>query len=255
MKLSLATYTAENGLAWFYDKSVIEFAELDKCRRLLGPLPDFDAGDKGYEGIVAFGRRVFLIRCANAKAWDFRGRNATYITVTWLDRDKIDDVNLDAILSSDGMCEQSHNYKYSFDVPMSETRAEGGIAQGVDLSRIEENDVFIRRDLDGTNLTVKIVKKGVPKMTEAEKYFENGGKVEPTSGGAVPRIEEAQAPKGVEYSIGARVLGVVFFIVLILLGTYLAKIAGQVLLGYIVGFAGFGVLRVLWHVKRYGNGD
>ena len=138
---------------------------------------------------------------------------------------------------------------------MSETRAEGGIAQGVDLSRIEENDVFIRRDLDGTNLTVKIVKKGVPKMTEAEKYFENGGKVEPTSGGAVPRIEEAQAPKGVEYSIGARVLGVVFFIVLILLGTYLAKIAGQVLLGYIVGFAGFGVLRVLWHVKRYGNGD
>ena len=66
----------------------------------------------------------------------------------------------------------------------------------------------------------------------------------------MPRIEEAQAPKVVEYSIGARVLGVVFFIALILLGTYLAKIAGQILLGYIVGFAGFGLLRVLWHVRR-----
>ena len=250
MTLPLATYTAENGLEWFYDKSAIGFAELDKCRRLLGPLPDFDAGDKGYEGIVALGRRVFLIRCANAMAWDFRGRNATYITVTWLDRDKIDDVNVDAILSSDGMCEQSHNYKNSFDVPMSGTQAEDGIAQGVDLSRIEEEDVFIRRDLDGTNLTVRIVKKGEPKMTEAEKYFENNGKVEPTSGGAVPRIGEVQAPKVVEYSIGARVLGVVFFIALILLGTYLANFAGQILLGYIVGFAGLGLLRVLWHVRR-----
>ena len=152
MTLPLATFTAENGLAWFYDKSAIGFAELDKCRRLLGPLPDFDVGDKGYEGIVALGRRVFLIRCANAKAWDFRGRDATYITVTWLDRDKVEDVNLEAILSSDGMCEQSHNYKYSFDGPMSGARAEDGMAQGVDLSRIEDDDVFIRRDLDGKNL-------------------------------------------------------------------------------------------------------
>ena len=41
------------------------------------------------------------------------------------------------------------------------------MAQGVDLMRIEEEDIFIRRDLDGTNLTVRIVKKGEPKMTEA----------------------------------------------------------------------------------------
>ena len=33
MTFPLATYTAENGLAWFYDKSAIDFAELDKCRR------------------------------------------------------------------------------------------------------------------------------------------------------------------------------------------------------------------------------
>ena len=50
--------------------------------------------------------------------------------------------------------------------------------------------------------------------------------------------------------VSARVLGVVLFIVLILLGTYLAKIAGHILLGYIVGFAGLGLLRVLWHIRR-----
>ena len=107
MSFNLATYTAENGLSWFYDKSAIGFAELDNCRRLLGPLPNFDAGDKGYEGIAAVGGRVFLIRCASAKSWDFKGRDATYITVTWLDRDKIDEVNLDSILGSDGMCRQT----------------------------------------------------------------------------------------------------------------------------------------------------
>ncbi len=250
MTLSIATYTAEEGLSWFYDKSAIDFAELDKCRRLLGPIPDFDAGDQGYEGIAAVGGRVFLIRCASAKAWDFKGRDATYITVTWLDRDKIDELNLDAILSSDGMRRQSHDYKYSFDVPATDMRTEGGIADGVDLSRIDEEDVFIRRDFGEVNATVKIVKKGYPKMTEAEKYFENVGKAAPTERDAAPQTVEAQVEQNVEYSVGARVLGVVLFIVLILLGTYLAKIAGHVLLGYIVGFAGLGLLRVLWRVKR-----
>ncbi|MBR4354231.1 MAG: hypothetical protein IKP97_02910 [Kiritimatiellae bacterium] len=250
MTFHLATYTAEKGLSWFYDKSAIDFAELDKCRRLLGSLPNFDAGDKGYEGIVAVGRRVFLIRCASAKAWDFKGRDATYITVTWLDRDKIDEVNLGAILSSDGMCQQSHDYKYSFDVPLTDMRTEGGIAQGVDLSRIDEEDVFIRRDFGEVNATVKIVKKGDPKMTEAEKYFENGGKAAPTEIDVASQTVNVQAGQKVEYSVGARVLGVVLFIALILLGTYLAKIAGHILLGYIAGFAGLGLLRVLWRVRR-----
>lgn len=250
MRFPLAIYTAEKGLSWFYDKSAIDFAELDKCRRLLGPLPDFDAGDKGYEGIAAVDGRVFLIRCASAKAWDFKGRDATYITVTWLDRDKIDEVNLDEILSSDGMRRQSHDYKYSFDVPMADMRTEGGIAHDVDLSRIEEENVFIRRDFGEVNATVKIVKKGDPKMTEAEKYFENGGSAASTVGNAAPCNGAARVEQKVEYSVGARVLGVVLFIVLILLGTYLAKIAGHILLGYIVGFAGLGLLRVLWHIRR-----
>lgn len=250
MSFPLATYTAEKGLSWFYDRSAIDFAELDNCRRFLGPLPNSDTGDMGYEGIAAVGRRVFLIRCASAKAWDFKGRDATYITVTWLDRDKVGEVNLDAILSSDGMRRQSHDYKYSFDVPMADMRTEGGIAHDVDLSRIEEEDVFIRRDFGEVNATVKIVKKGDPKMTEAEKYFENGGSAASTVGNAAPCNGAARVEQKVEYSVGARVLGVVLFIVLILLGTYLAKIAGHILLGYIIGFAGLGLLRVLWHIRR-----
>ena len=129
-------------------------------------------------------------------------------------------------------------------------RTEDGIAHGVDLSRIEEEDVFIRRDFGEVNATVRIVKKGGTKMTEAEKYFENGGKDLPADGDAAPRNVDSRVAQKVEYSVGARVLGVVLFIALILLGTYLAKIAGYVLPGYIVGFAGLGLLRVLWHVRR-----
>jgi len=250
MTFPLATYTAENGLSWFYDKSAIDFAELDKCRRLLGPLPDFDAGDKGYEGIAAVGGRIFLVRCASAKAWDFKGRDATYITVTWLDRNKIDEVNLDAILSSDGMCRQSHDYKYSFDVSMTDMRTECGIAHGVDLSRIDEDDVFIRREFGETNAAVKIVKKGEPKMTEAEKFFENGSDAAPSGGYVAPQAADVQVEQKIKYSVGARVLGVVLFIALTLLGTHLAKNAGYILFGYIFVFAGFGILRALWYVRR-----
>ena len=65
-----------------------------------------------------------------------------------------------------------------------------------------------------------------------------------------PVATYGQTTQTIEFSIVARVLGVILFVALVLLGTYLAKFAGQILLGYIVGFAGFGLLRVLWHVKR-----
>jgi hypothetical protein len=133
---------------------------------------------------------------------------------------------------------------------MTDVRTECGIAHGVDLSRIEEEDVFIRRDFGGVKATVKIVRKGDPEMTEAEKYFDNGGKAAPTESDVAPKPVETRVEQKIEYSIGARVLGVVLFIALILLGTYLAKIAGHILLGYIAGFAGLGLLRVLWHIRR-----
>lgn len=252
MVFPLATYTAENGLEWFYDKSAIAFAELDKCRRLLGPLPNFDSGDRGYEGCAAVGRRIYLIRCARAKAWDFKGRDAVYLTVTWLDRDKVGDFDLDAILASDVMCTPSHDHKHSFELAVVDTHGDGGIAAGVDLSRAGEEDVFIRRDFGEQKPTIRIEKKGETKVTEAEKFFEHGDETvqDANYGIKSPVSTHGQTTQTIEFSIVARVLGVILFVALILLGTYLAKFAGQILLGYIVGFAGFGLLRVLWHVKR-----
>ena len=251
MVFLLATYTAENGLEWFYDKSAITFAELDKCRRLLGPLPNFDSGDRGYEGVAAVGRRIYLIRCARAKMWDFKGRDAVYLTVTWLDRDKVGDFDLDAILASDGMCTQSHDHKHSFELAVADTHGDGGIAAGVDLSRAGEENVFIRRDIGEPKPTIRIEKKGESKVTEAEKFFEHGDKaVQDANDGIESPVATYGQTQTIEFSIVARVLGVILFVALVLLGTYLANFAGQILLGYIVGFAGFGLLRVLWHVKR-----
>ena len=57
----LAVYTASHGLSWTYLRSAIDYAALDRCRKLLGPLPDFDAGEAGYEGVVADGNIVTIV--------------------------------------------------------------------------------------------------------------------------------------------------------------------------------------------------
>ena len=82
----LAIYTASHGLSWTYLRSAIDYAALDRCRKLLGPLPDFDAGEAGYEGVVADGPNVFAIRCFRAPKWDFMGRDALYLAVSWVAR-------------------------------------------------------------------------------------------------------------------------------------------------------------------------
>ena len=57
----LAIYTASHGLSWTYLRSAIDYAALDRCRKLLGPLPDFDAGEAGYEGVAADGVNAVAI--------------------------------------------------------------------------------------------------------------------------------------------------------------------------------------------------
>ena len=72
MTLPLAIYTAKHGLAWLYDETAIPYAELDVCRTILGPIPDFEAGDVGYEGVAAVGSHVFVLRCFKPKFhWRF----------------------------------------------------------------------------------------------------------------------------------------------------------------------------------------
>lgn len=94
----LGVYTAGHGLAWTYLKSAIGYAELDQCRTLLGPLPDFEAGEAGYEGVAAAGDFVFAIRCFSAPKWDFCGRDATYLAVSWIRRERANWVDFDILL-------------------------------------------------------------------------------------------------------------------------------------------------------------
>lgn len=99
MTLPLAIYTANHGLEWTYPKQEIGFAELDSCRTALAPLPDFDMGEAGYEGVWVTAERVFAVVCQSAPKWDFRGRDATYLAVTWMSREEAKGVDFEVLLS------------------------------------------------------------------------------------------------------------------------------------------------------------
>ena len=109
MTLPLAIYTADHGLSWTYPKQEIGFAELDACRTALGPLPDFDLGEPGYEGVWVTAERVFVIVCQSAPKWDFRGRDATYLAVTWMSRQEADGVDFDALLATPALRQPTKN--------------------------------------------------------------------------------------------------------------------------------------------------
>lgn len=99
----LAVYTAGHGLDWNYPKAEIPFDALDSCRKAFGPLPDFDAGEKGFEGVWATADRVFAMKCQSVRSWDFRGRDATYLSVTWVSRAEAPEIDFERLLRSDAM--------------------------------------------------------------------------------------------------------------------------------------------------------
>lgn len=99
----LAIYTADHGLSWNFPQEEISFQEIDACRKALGQLPDFDSGVKGFDGVWAKGNRVFVMRCQSVAAWDFRGRNATYLAVTWIPRADANRTDFDKLLNSEAM--------------------------------------------------------------------------------------------------------------------------------------------------------
>ena len=105
----LAIYTADHGLAWNYPRDEISFQDIDSCRKAFGPLPDFDSGAMGFEGIWANGNRVYIMRCQSVSAWDFRGRNATYLSVTWIPRTEAAATDFEKILATEAMSVPTKN--------------------------------------------------------------------------------------------------------------------------------------------------
>lgn len=104
----LAVYTAEHGLNWNYPQGEIDFAALDACRKAFGRLPDFDAGEEGFEGVWCTPERVFVLRCQSVKGWDFRGRDATYLAVTWVPREQAATTDFEVLLRVPELCEPTH---------------------------------------------------------------------------------------------------------------------------------------------------
>ena len=94
----LAVYTASHGLSWTYLRSAIDYAALDRCRKLLGPLPDFDAGEAGYEGVAADASNGFAIRGFRAPKWDCTGRAALSLAVSWVARARAVSVDFERLL-------------------------------------------------------------------------------------------------------------------------------------------------------------
>ena len=164
--LPLAVYTAEHGLNWTYPRAEISFAELDACRKALGNLPDFDSGEPGYEGIWATHDKVFAIRCQSVKAWDFRGRDATYLAVTWMPREETVGVDFESLLRSNALCIPAHKPEPFFEVRLDRVRR---MAEGQELSLLTDfraaagvianaagKTVRLRRTLGAAGVSVSI---------------------------------------------------------------------------------------------------
>ncbi|MGN0886551.1 MAG: hypothetical protein ACI4RT_06095 [Candidatus Spyradenecus sp.] len=95
----LAVWTANHGLDWTFPRGEIDFATLERCRKAFGPMPDFDSGEPGFEGVWVTADRVFAVRCQSVKGWDFRGRDATHLAVTWLPRAEAVRTNFEALFA------------------------------------------------------------------------------------------------------------------------------------------------------------
>ena len=160
MKLPLAIYSAEQGLSWKYDSALISYEELDACRTALRPLPNFNIGESEYEGVVAKRDRIFLIRCFKALKWDFRGRDATYLAVTWFERSRVMEVNFAHVFLSPEFTEPSHNPQYVFEIN-DDTYSSSAFSDAVNCiaeSNADEEFRFIRNLPDGEVVQIEVAR-------------------------------------------------------------------------------------------------
>lgn len=99
MTFGLAIYAARHGLSWCSLPKGMPELEIDCSRTMFGKLPDFDAGDNGFEGISICGGRAFIASCFKARKWDFMGRDSLYMAVTWMPVEMLNRLNVDALFA------------------------------------------------------------------------------------------------------------------------------------------------------------
>ena len=99
MKLPFAVYTARNGYAW-QSGTDAGIAKLDRLRKAIGKMPEFDFGDAATSGMLNAGDEIVLYRFMRQDNADAHGRAASYLAMTFFPRNDSRFVNADSILSS-----------------------------------------------------------------------------------------------------------------------------------------------------------
>lgn len=155
MPLPLAIYTAEHGLDWHPPLQELQLPELDQCRMVFGRLPDFDAGDVGFEGIAVCSGWAFVVRCFKAEKWDFQGRDSLYLAVTWMPAEAFRGVDVDALLALPYFHESMRNPppQFEFDV--------AGDGEGTVLPSEIKDGLVLRRNI-GESRFIRVDAKPVP---------------------------------------------------------------------------------------------
>jgi hypothetical protein len=98
MRLPFAVYTAYDGYGWAAGLTHGR-ATLERLRRAVGKTPDFDYGAPPCCGTVSDGDTVAVYRFMRAERWDSKGRNATYLALSYFPRASAKDVDVERLLA------------------------------------------------------------------------------------------------------------------------------------------------------------
>lgn len=98
MKLPFAVYTARDGYAW-QSGTDAGTAKLERLRKAIGKMPEFDFGDTGSSGMLNIGDEIVLYRFMRQEKADSHGRSALYLAMTYFPRKESRFINADVVLS------------------------------------------------------------------------------------------------------------------------------------------------------------
>lgn len=98
MKLPFAVYTARHGYAW-QSGTDHGIEKLDRFRRAVGKMPEFDFGERASCGLLDVGDEVVAYRFMRHEKADFKGRDAGYLALTFCSRADARFIDADAMLS------------------------------------------------------------------------------------------------------------------------------------------------------------
>ena len=200
-----AVYTADHGLEWNYEKGTIGYGELDYCRKAFGRLPDFDAGDPGFEGVIIERERVFAVRCQNVKARDFRGRDATYISVAWVSRSEAAETDFEALLATREMTVPLKAFPASFTAPvgrslpveeeglprtLADFRAAGSLAERMN----DRQTAVLKRIIGERSISCRYKEISAPVSSFAESRLRAARQLQSEKGNNVPFPPSATPP-------------------------------------------------------------